>query len=160
MSYNLIILLNRITNLENRFVTPNLKKIINNTVRNFFPQLNLQDIEILQGLTVFMVDLISTKLSFEKSDNYYNQWTQNNYRDIKGIVLLLLPFIDDKNDSYLLKKITDLNQLIYSKNERNIDNKILNEERNNNFLSTHFEFGNMGIGLLEPGNDILLDLLQ
>ena len=159
MSHNLNILLNKITNLENIFVTPNLKKIINNTVRNFFPQLNQQDIEILQGLTVYIVDLISNKLSFEKENNdYYEQWTQNNYRDIKGVILLLLPFIDDKNDSQLLKKITDLNQLIYSKNERSINKKILNEERNNNFLSNHFEFGNMGIGLLNSRNENLLDL--
>ena len=71
MSHNLSILLDKITKLEKRFITHNLEKIINNTVRNFFPQLIQQDIEILQGLTVFIVDLISNKLSFDKEKNDY-----------------------------------------------------------------------------------------
>ena len=70
-----------------------------------------------------MVDFISFKYGFEDKTNYYLQWEQNNYGDVKGVILLLLPFIDDKDNSFLLKTLTDLNHLIYSKSERNIPKK-------------------------------------
>ena len=41
------------------------------------------------------------------------QFQQNNNRDTKSIILLLIPFIDDKNDNKLYKKIYDLNQILY-----------------------------------------------
>ena len=162
MSHDIDILLNKIRELENKnkFVNHNFKNKIEDVVTNFFPKLNQHDISILHDLTTYVVDLISKKLSFDNNNNdYYDQWTQNNNRDIKGVILLLLPFIDDKNNSYLLKKITDLNQLLYSQNGKKfIPNSIKNEERNNTFLSTHFEFGNMGIGLLNSNSENLLDL--
>ena len=120
---DILLLYNTLSNFENKFVDNDFKSTISQTVRDFFPKLNDDDIKILDRLTIFIVDLISYKYGFKKEKKYYEQWTQNNYRDIKGVILLLLPFIDDKNDSYLLKKITDLNQLIYSKNERSINKK-------------------------------------
>jgi len=160
MSHDINILLNNIRNSQKIFITDNFTIEIKKVVRNFFPKLNQQDCEIIQDLTIFIVELISNKLSFDKDiKDYYDQWTQNNYRDIKGVILLLLPFIDDKDNSYLLKKISDLNQLLYSPiGKKYIPNSLKNEERNNTFLSTNFEFGNMGIGLLKSDSENLLDL--
>ena len=160
MSHDINILLNNIRNSQKIFITDNFTIEIKKVVKNFFPKLNQQDCEIIQELTIFIVELISNKLSFDKDIKvYYDQWTQNNYRDIKGVILLLLPFIDDKDNSYLLKKISDLNQLLYSPIEKKyIPNSLKNEERNNTFLSTNFEFGNMGIGLLKSDSENLLDL--
>ena len=160
MSHDINILLNNIRNSQKIFITNNFTNEIKKVVRNFFPKLNQQDIEIIQDLTVFVVELISNKLSFDKNNkDYYDQWTQNNNRDIKGVILLLLPFIDDKDNSYLLKKISDLNQLLYSPiGKKYIPNSLKNEVRNNTFLSTYFEFGNMGIGLLKSDSENLLDL--
>ena len=59
--------------------------------------------------------MISNKYFFKPEPDYYSKWTQNSERDIKGVILLLLPFIDDKNNGELLKEIVDLNQLFYSK---------------------------------------------
>jgi hypothetical protein len=160
MSHDINLLLNNIRNLERKFITDNFASKVKEVVRNFFPKLNYQDSEIIQDLSVFIIDLISKKLSFDKNNkDYYDQWTQNNNRDIKGVILLLLPFIDDKDNSYLLKKISDLNQLLYSPSgKKYIPNSLKNEERNNTFLSTYFEFGNMGIGLLKSDSVDLLDL--
>ena len=133
---------------------------IKKTIRDFFPNLNKDDIHILEVLTIFTIGFISFKYGFEKEDKYYYQWEQNNGSDIKGVILLLIPFIDDKDNSFLLKKLTDLNQLLYSKLDNKILNNILDLNRDK-ILSTHFKFGNMGIGLL-PSNsnnkDVLLDL--
>jgi len=158
-------LINNIKDRKNKFI----KRIvfedkIKETIKNFFPNLNQEDIECIETLTIFTIDFISFKYGFGQDDIYYLQWQQNNCSDIKGVILLLLPFIDDKNNSYLLKKITDLNHILYSKSERYIPNKILELERDgiDGALQTNFKYGNMGLGLLpfmkEENTDVLLDL--
>ncbi len=140
-------LLNNISKKKLFFVNDTLKVEINETVSNFFPRLNAQDKNVLIILTTYIIDLISNKYGFEQTNDYFNQWKQNNYRDLKGVILLLLPFIDDKNNGNLLNKITDLNQLLYAYKEKSIPNNISNLVRED-ILSTHFEYGNMGIGLI------------
>ena len=102
-----------------------------------------EDKNIISLTTNYIIDVISIKYNI--NDNY--QWKQNNYRDLKGAILLLLPFIDDKSNGYLLKKLTDLNQLLYAPNGKHIPKnieKLCREE----IIGTYFEFGNMGIGLI------------
>ena len=156
-------LLDNIKKRSNVFVDENFQIEINAVIDNFFPKLNLEDKKALNSLTGFIVDIISMKYSFEKTKPYYYQWAQNNYRDLKGVILLLLPFIDDKSNGYLLKKITDLNQLLYSPKSQSIPLKINNMVREE-ILGTHFEYGNMGIGLIplkiQKDADNLLDLYQ
>ena len=134
---------------------------IKDTVKNCFPSLNKDDNHILNELTIYTVDFISFKYGFEQNDDYYLQWQQNNCSDIKGVILLLLPFIDDKDNSFLLRKLTDLNHILYSKSDKYIPKNILELERDK-ILQTHFKYGNMGIGLLpfskDISGDILLDL--
>lgn len=147
--------------IPNIFVSDNFRTEIITVVNEFFPVLNSEDKKTLNILTEFIINIISMKYGFEKTEPYYYQWKQNNYRDIKGVILLLLPFIDDKSDSYLLKKIIDLNQLLYSQKSKNIPIDIKDLVREE-VLGTHFEYGNMGIGLIPkriPKNsDSLLDL--
>ena len=123
----IIDLINNIKGREHKFIKKSIfEDKIKETVNFFFPNLNNEDLNIIQTLTIFTIDFISFKYGFTQDDVYYLQWQQNNCSDIKGVILLLLPFIDDKDNSYLLKKITDLNHMIYSKSERYIPNKILN----------------------------------
>jgi hypothetical protein len=154
-------LLDNIQKKSNKFVDIKFQTEINMVINEFFPILNLDDKKVLNILTGFIVDIISFKYSFEKTEPYYYQWRQNNYRDLKGAILLLLPFIDDKANSYLLKKITDLNQILFSHKSQTIPtniNTLVREE----ILGTHFEYGNMGIGLIPPkipaNTNNLLDL--
>lgn len=134
---------------------------IKETIKNFFPNLNKTDNHIINELTIFTIDIISFKYGFEQKEDYYLQWQQNNCSDIKGVILLLLPFIDDKDNSYLLRNLYDLNHILYSKPDRSIPTNILELERDK-ILKTHFKYGNMGIGLLPINKDIssnvLLDL--
>lgn len=154
-------LLKNIQLIPLKFVDEEFKIKINFVINDFFPSLNSDDINVLIILTTFLIDVIAHKYHFEKNSSYYNQLTQNNAKDMKGIILLLLPFIDDKNDAILLKKLNDLNHLLYAKDERSITRDILNLERDR-ILSTHFTYGNMGITLLNPiideSNDTVLNL--
>jgi hypothetical protein len=159
MSNNFKLLVN-IINYKLKFINDNFKLYIINTINNFFPLLNEQDKYILNILTIYLIDLICYKYHFKNELKYYDQWKQNNNRDIKSTLLLLLPFIDDKNNNKLLNNLTDLNHLLYSKNEQNISNSLLNIKRDESLFDEYFKFGNMGIGLLDENNNtnILLNL--
>ena len=87
---------------------------------------------------------------FKNEEKYYLQWTQNKNRDIKGIILILIPYIDDKKTTEMI----DLNQFLYSKLTKNIPSDILTQDRNV-ILKTDFKFSNMAIGLLNNTDDIL-----
>ena len=153
-------LLNNIDSTPLKWVSNNFKATIEKVVSNFFPNLNLEDQRVIKILSVFIIDLISFKYNFEKNENYEYQWIQNNFRDMKGAILLLLPFIDDKNGGHLLNKIEDLNQLLYAYKTKTIPKEV-NDLHRESILSTHFEFGNMGIGLIEnKDNNDLLNLYE
>jgi hypothetical protein len=160
-SNNFEALLDNIQKRHNVFVDNKFKTEIFTIINDFFPNLNSEDKKALNILTGFIIDIISMKYSFEKTESYYYQWKQNNYRDLKGVILLLLPFIDDKLNGYLLENITDLNQLLYSHKSQTIPTDIHNLVRED-ILGTHFEYGNMGIGLIptkiQKDTDYLLDL--
>ena len=165
MSDTFNLLLTQVEKTKLKFVNQEFKNKIYEVVNDFFPNLNKEDLKVLQVLSTFTVDIISFKYNFEIADeNYLQQWQQNNNRDIKGVILLLLPFIDDKDNGFLLKKIRDLNYLLYAFGGENIPMHILNLEREK-IKSSYFEYGNMGIGLIKPvqvleklGSESLLEL--
>ena len=150
MSDTFNLLLTQVEKTKRKFVNEEFKKTIYEVVGDFFPNLNKEDLKVLQILTTFTIDIISYKYDFKSSDDkYIQQWTQNTNRDIKGAILLLLPFIDDKDNGHLLKKINDLNQLLYAYGGPNIPTHVLNFEREK-IKTSYFEYGNMGIGLIKP----------
>lgn len=151
MSENFNLLLDEISKRPLLFITPDFSLEIKNTIKDMFPLLGDNDLSVLEKIGIFIIEVISNKYSFKNLPEYYEQWTQNNARDIRGAILLLLPFINDRDNSYLLKKITDLNQLLYAYKDDKIPRKILDEEREH-ILSTSFEFGNMGISLISNDN--------
>ena len=76
-----------------RFINDELFiNVIKETINNFFPKLNKEDIYVLEVLTIFIIDFISFKYGFKQDKEYYLQWQQNNCSDIKGVILLLLPY--------------------------------------------------------------------
>ena len=153
---NLCNFIKKIKNQNYKFINNTFKEKIINCINNFLPILNKNDNEIIVQLTFYIIDVISYKYNFKSNEDYYHQWIQNNYKDLKGVILLLLPFIDDKEkeNGYLLDKLTDLNQLLYTFQDKYISKNILSDERTN-ILDKYFKFGNMSIGLLENESIIL-----
>ena len=124
------------------FINYTLSDNIKKTVNILFPNLNNQDTEVLFYFTKNIIEKISNYFNFDKTnDNYYKQWTQNNYRDIKGIILLLLPFINNKNTEMI-----DLNQYLYTHVKSDIPD--LSNKNKMDILNSDFKFSNMVIGLL------------
>ena len=152
-------ILNYFKSKNYQFVNAKLKQDINNSVKILFPNINQLDSEILYLFTENIIEKISIYFNF-KNDNssYFRQWTQNNYRDIKGIILLLLPFIDDKNNGKLLNEMIDLNQFLYSKIKSNIPDLSLIDR--NELLKNEFKFSNMSIGMLQENRNNMLPLYE
>ena len=145
-------ILNYFKNQKYIFINSALSNNIKKAINILFPNLNNQDSEVLFLFTENIIEKISKYFDFdENNNNYYKQWIQNNYRDIKGIILLLLPFIDDKNTTNMI----DLNQYLYT----HIKSKIpdLSKKNRMDILKSEFKFSNMSIGLLDKTS---LDLFE
>lgn len=102
--------------MDNPFVTNNFKKIIYDGVMDkMFPILNKNDKTFLAEQLFKIMNVISIKFNFDLSNRsiYEHQFMQNNARDIRGLVLLMLPFIDEGYMS--MTNIKSLNELYIAK---------------------------------------------
>ena len=140
-----------------QFIDSTLEKNIKLTVNNLFINLNNFDKNILFVLSKFLIDRISLNNNFVKNENYYNQWTQNNYRDIKSVILMLLPYIDDNPIKKNFKNMKNLSQILFNSNDKKISKRYLDIARND-LLKKEFKFSNFAIGLLHDNNDNILEL--
>jgi hypothetical protein len=130
------------------FINDDLKETIKKCVKLLFPNITSIDSEILYLFSENLIEKISNYLFFNSNE----QWKQNNYRDIKGVILMILPFINDNNNSQLLIEMTDLNQFLYSGLQNSIPSDLKDFNRNN-ILKSDFKFGNMSLGLLDVNNN-------
>ena len=88
-----------------KFINDSFKTNITKVINQIFPNLN-KDKEIIKNCTILIIEYISCRFCFDlnNKDIYYDQFYQNDFRDIKSIINLLLPYIDDKNGTYELHK--------------------------------------------------------
>ena len=128
-----------------------MEQNIKNSIQILFPNINQIDSDFLYSYTEKLINKIENFFYLNKEE----QWKQNNYRDIKGVILMLLPYIDDKNRDSMV----DLNQFLYSKLKNNIPKSLLEEDRNA-LLKTDFKYSNMALGLLQYNSDDLLELYE
>ena len=98
----------KIKTLNNQNNLPsNLKTEINKNVKTLLPNLNSSQVEILTQLAVFLTEAIRRKFlnSIQNEKDIIRQLTMNNARDCKSIILMLLPFIDDKDNNNTILKL-------------------------------------------------------
>jgi len=76
-----------------------------------FPLLNSIEKDLIKKMMISLLTLIYFKFHFESVIQFYNQLSNNNNQDIRMILLLLLPFIDDKNNFQIHKSIVNLKDL-------------------------------------------------
>lgn len=88
-----------------KFINDSFKTNITKVINQIFPNLN-KDKDIIKDYTIFIIEYISCRFCFDldKKNIYYDQFYQNDFRDIKSVINLLLPYIDDKNGTYELHK--------------------------------------------------------
>ena len=87
---------------------------IKNVLDTIFPNLNDKEKQLIIKYTSQIIKYIACRFCFNLEDEkiYNEQFNQNNFRDIKSVINLLLPFIDDKNGTYVLhEQITKLSDI-------------------------------------------------
>lgn len=153
---------NNIINMNNNnyFAIDSFKIMVHDTIKDVFPKLNENDVDYLNNVTIQLIENIARKNNFEPTNFFYKQFKQNNKRDIKAIILLLLPFVDDKNNYQLYKKIKDLNQLLHNDiGKEYIQNEILKYPMND-VLKDYFEYSNFSLELIDKSSSELLRLVN
>jgi hypothetical protein len=139
-------IIKKMNNIKYQFCTETFKNEIKKIIISMFTKLNNNDINILHSFTTYLIDKISIEHFFENKTKYYMQWKSNNNRDIKSIVFMLLPYINDSKDKNIYNKLNDLQELLYI-GGNHIDKDILNKNRNT-VLDKNFKFSNFALGLL------------
>ena len=134
--------------INNKITNFNIKNITNQLIKSWFISLNQKDIKVLTIVGSFLVQRICELFM----DDYSSQLINNNYQDLKAIILLFLPYINDDNPN-VYKNIKDLNELILTDK---ITPDILKLERSE-VLKSHFKFTNMGLGLFDINQKLDLD---
>lgn len=98
------------------------QKYIYYVIKNIFNNLNDIDLNLLTLEVYNIIDYITIKFGF-KGD--YSQFLLNDNQDIKSILNILIPFIDDKQGSYILhKSITKLKDISIKKDKSIIEKHI------------------------------------
>ncbi len=92
-----------------RFTTPEIEMELRHVIDIVFPNLAMFDKNMLLKYYLRIIDIIAYSFGFtERKQDFMIQLKQNNYRDAKGILLLLLPFINDMSDSANIKTLNDI----------------------------------------------------
>jgi HrpA-like RNA helicase len=113
------------------FVDSQLESNIKKIIKNIFLNLNNLDSEYLFLLVKNIIDEIAIRNGFINEEKYYHQFNQNNFLDIKAILNLTLPYMDDKNNYKKHNNLKNLNDLLQPK--ETFDSKKIKEMTNNDF---------------------------
>lgn len=94
------------------FVDSGFKYNITKVVEYVFPKLDPAEIHILSNNLEDIINTIADRFNFDMNNKglYQNQFMQNNNRDMIGLLLMLLPFIDDETGTKKAN-ITKLDQI-------------------------------------------------
>lgn len=138
-----------INNIDNKIENNEFKLQVKSTIKSLFINLNINDVNYLTILVTFIAQKIHKLFNFD----YVNQYSKNSSQDLKSIILLLLPYIDNQKNN-VFKNMNDLNQLILTADFKDSD---LDLEQSQ-VLTTHFKYTNIGIGLID--NDRKINLLD
>lgn len=147
-----------LNNSSDTFLLPDSLKItINKQVKLLFPNLIDYHLNFLRELAKYLCHQIILRFLYTDEESIYLQFTQNNYRDTKALILLLLPYINDE-DNMRYKLIKNLNQILFNKVDEDEVGEYILKKPINETLKSEFLITNFGIGLLNKFSDKILDL--
>ena len=142
----------------------NFKIKIFTVIKNLFPILNPYDIDILQHLTAYLIERIAFFMfpidiskNYQEIKDYYTQFTQNNYRDVKSICLMILPYINTESNPNSYQQISNLQQILFTKNKDFITTNDINKEEKKSRMN-EFKFSNIAVSLFNKKGNKLINL--
>ena len=99
-----------------------LKTYIDNIVNNYLPNMVSKEQKIISVYTTIILIFISYKFNIEE-DDLDSQVIMNNNRNIIGIINMLLPYLDDKNNYENQKTVTSITNIIEDVIKTNVINE-------------------------------------
>ena len=132
---------------QNILLDTNLKNTIKFTCNDIFKKLNLLDKERLIYLAEYLIYIINSKFNIIN----FSQWYLNKNRDIKGIFLLLLPYIDYN----LLESLVSINKIAFTEKigkSKHEDYTILNNDifkKPRDEMKYLTKYSNIGLGFIK-----------
>lgn len=91
-----------------KFVDSRLEDDIKlNIVPSIFPSLNYTHSKLLTKCLIRLINVIALCFGFD-GDDYFNQLRQNNYQDVKWLLIHLLPYINDANSLSDIEMLDDI----------------------------------------------------
>ena len=137
---------------DNKKYFVNNKIILNITksINELFPILNQNDIKIIEIFIIRLIDIISLKLGLNNIKDIElgrEQWLINDNMDIKSLILIFLPFLDNiKDDGNVFKSLTSLKQILIN-NDGNILNREILDKPRTEVMKKEFYYSNFSINL-------------
>jgi len=134
--------------MNNYSVSNNFKAEIRKyVVLDVFPSLNIGDITLLDSSLIYLLSIIGNSFLFNQTtyNDFENQLRQNNYRDCVGLMLLLIPFIDDDINSSKKHTLKSFDELYVGQQ----NNKSLDELKN----EPKYEYSNVQYGRFDRGKN-------
>jgi hypothetical protein len=136
--------------METKFISEALEKDINsNVIDVMFPNLNKGHKTLLMTYLCGLIEVIATSYGFYKDKfNFTTKLRQNDYKDVKWLVLQLIPYVNQEKRS--LTELTDFNELyttridVVSTQDKNKSEELNVEDIN--IVSPKYAFSNIQYG--------------
>lgn len=136
--------------METKFISEALEKDINsNVIDVMFPKLNKGHKTLLMSYLCGLIEVVASSYGFYKDKfNFTKKLRQNDYKDVKWLVLQLIPYVNQEKRS--LTELTDFNELYTMRTDViSTEDKLRSEELNVediNILSPKYAFSNIQYG--------------
>lgn len=104
------------------FITPEFNnEIKERVIKMIFQNLKNEHMQLLHSYLINLMNIVSIKFCFDKKKQllYETQWRLHSYRDVRALLNIILPYIDDPTDSK--KKMIRSFDELYIKKAQNVD---------------------------------------
>ena len=126
-------------NLTNIFLaerdnfSESFKTYIHSDVDTIFPLLNNTEKDLIKRMNMSLLILIYHRFHFESEQQFYQQISNKNNQDIRMILFLLFPYINDDDNFKIHKSIVNLKDLSINQKNTNIQYDRGFSENDNNY---------------------------
>lgn len=94
--------------------------VIVELVNRIFPKLNYDDKTLVSNGLTLLINMIYLKFNLSEIEStFWEQLQQNNQLDLRALLIILLPFIDDNENGDKKKALTRLQDIYLTKDSRN-----------------------------------------
>jgi hypothetical protein len=150
-----------INNIDFNFINENYKNYIRYYIKSkILINLNNTELEYIINMLLTLIEYISIRFCFDKTiyDEYWYELIQNNHKALIGLFNLILPYIDDKNNFELHKKIYYISDI--SKEKDKDGNFIISNIQHNLYIDEDNELYSYNLENIKTNLLLLVDTID